>query len=176
MPQQQVLDYEVVALAYRAVQDCEQESEAFEHALSIADLRPREVLPSHNATGVAYVLGYAVAGPLSTLRGEIEWRRWRWRWLVQASAGRRSRCRSGYPAAAGLRGLFMSADANFEKLVRELFSFDTGDALTHLGLMLVYMWLIGGMLHEMLVAPLRPERPSRVRLNIVEVSVVLTAL
>ena len=39
-------DYEVVALAYRGEQDCEQESEAFEHALSIADLRPREVLPS----------------------------------------------------------------------------------------------------------------------------------
>jgi len=49
MPQQQVPDYEVVALAYRAVQDCEQESEAFEHALSIADLRPREVLPSHTS-------------------------------------------------------------------------------------------------------------------------------
>jgi len=48
MPQQQVLDYEVVARAYRGEQDCEQESDAFEHALSIADLRSREVLPSHN--------------------------------------------------------------------------------------------------------------------------------
>ena len=49
MPQQQVLDYEPVARAYRGEQDCEQEAEAFEHALSIADLRPREVLPSHTA-------------------------------------------------------------------------------------------------------------------------------
>ena len=31
----------------------------------------------------------------------------------------------------------------YESLVRALFSFDASDALTHLGLMVVYAWLIG---------------------------------
>src|SRR5207302_1053890 len=70
--------------------------------------------------------------------------------------------------------------ANFEKLIHNLFSFDVADIATHLLLMLVYAWLIGGTLHEMLIAPLRPrqwlERPTGLRLGILEVSVVLGAL
>ena len=130
------------------------------------------------ATGVAYMFGYAMAGLLPTLRGEIEWRRWRWLSNPALAAGRGVVL--SCPPLLVFGGLFMSADANFEKLVRDLFSFDTGDALRHLGLMLVYAWLIGGTLREMLIAPLRPrvwpERASRVQLKIVEVCVALTAL
>src|SRR5438105_10526827 len=130
------------------------------------------------ATGVAYMFGYAMAGLLPTLRGEIEWRRWSWLSNPALAAGRGVVL--SCPPLLVFGGLFMSADANFEKLVRDLFSFDTGDALRHLGLMLIYAWLIGGTLREMLIAPLRPrvwpERASRVQLKIVEVCVALTAL
>jgi hypothetical protein len=132
------------------------------------------------ATGIMYVVAYAFAGLLPTLGGEIEWRRWRWRWWSAPvfAAGR------GVVLAAPplliFGGLFMSADANFERLIHDLFSFDSGDIAKHLLLMLVYAWLIGGTLHEMLIAPLRPrqwlDRPVRLRLGIVEVSVVLGAL
>src|SRR5437762_2321823 len=135
---------------------------------------------SQYATGVAYVLGYAMVGLVPTLRGELDWRHWRWRWLSHPALAAGRGVVLAIPPLVVFGGLFMAADANFENLVRELFSFDTGDALTHVGLMVVYAWLIGGTLHEMLIAPLRPrlwsERPSRVRLNIVEVSVVLTAV
>jgi hypothetical protein len=135
---------------------------------------------SQYATGLAYVLGYAMAGLLPTLHGEIEWRRWRWRWWSTPVLAAGRGVVLAIPPLLVFGGLFMSADANFEKLVRELLNFNAADALIHLGLMLVYAWLIGGTLHEMLIAPLRPrvwlERPGGVRLNIVEVSVVLSAL
>src|SRR5438067_6116474 len=109
---------------------------------------------SQYATGVAYLVGYAMAGLLPTLRGEIEWRRWRWRWWSAPALAAGRGIVLAVPPLLIFGSLFVSADANFEKLVRQLFSFDAGDGLTHLGLMLVYAWLFGGTLHEMLVAPL----------------------
>ena len=44
--QQQVLSHEVLARAGAGQDRCEHEPEQFKHAQSIADLRPREVLPS----------------------------------------------------------------------------------------------------------------------------------
>jgi hypothetical protein len=77
-------------------------------------------------------------------------------------------------------GLFMAADADFEKLIRDAFEIDLRDVLGHLALSAVYAWLIGGTLHEMLLVPLRPrqwlDRPSRLALGSVEVSVMLGLL
>jgi hypothetical protein len=132
------------------------------------------------ATGITYVLAYAFAGLLPTLRGEIEWRRRRWRWWSAPAFAAGRGVVLAVPPLLIFGGLFMSADANFEKLIRDLFSFDTADIVKHLLLTLVYAWLIGGTLHEMLIAPLRPrqwlDRPTGLRLGIVEVSVVLAAL
>ncbi len=135
---------------------------------------------SQYATGILYVVAYATAGLLPTLRGEIEWRRGRWRWWSAPAAAAGRGVVLAVPPLLIFGGLFMSADANFEKLIHQVFSFDIAALATHLLLMLVYAWLIGGTLHEMLIAPLRPrqwlERPTGLRLGIVEVSVVLGAL
>jgi hypothetical protein len=135
---------------------------------------------SQYGIGIVYVIGHALAGLLPTLRGEIPWRRWRWRrWSDPAVAMGRGLVLA-LPPLLLFGGLFMAADANFEKLVRDLFSFDPSDVVVHLLLMAVYAWLIGGTLHEMLIAPLRPrqwlDRPSRLTLGIVEVTVVLGLL
>ena len=76
------------------------------------------------ATGIAYVLGYALAGLLPTLRGEIEWRRWRWRWWSDPALAAGRGLALAIPPLLLFGGLFMAADANFEKLVRDLFAFD----------------------------------------------------
>ena len=132
------------------------------------------------ATGIVYMLGYAVAGLFPTLRGEIEWKRWRWRWGAHPALAAGRGAVLAIPPLLIFGSLFMSADATFDRLVRDLFNFDADDALAHVLLMLVYAWLIGGTLHEMLIAPLRPrawlEHPARLRLGIVEVAVVLGAL
>ena len=61
MPQQQVLEHEILARA-NAGQDSRQEQpEQFKHVLSIADLRSREVLPPHN-TAMAYFCRYLYPG------------------------------------------------------------------------------------------------------------------
>ena len=48
MPQQQVLEHEILARACPSQDGREQQPQEFEHAPSIADLCSREVLPSHN--------------------------------------------------------------------------------------------------------------------------------
>jgi hypothetical protein len=130
--------------------------------------------------GVAYVLSYAIVGLLPTLRGEIHWRRWRWRWWSDPALATGRGVLLAVPPLVLFGALFMAADANFEKLVRETFDFDPLDVVVHVILMGVYAWLIGGTLHEMLIAPLRPrqwlDRPSGLRLGIVEMAVVLGLL
>ena len=132
------------------------------------------------AVGIVYVLGYALAGLLPTLRGEIVWRRWRWRWWSDPALATGRGLLLALPPLLLFGGLFMAADANFEKLVRQVFDFDPSDVVLHVLLMAAYAWLIGGTLHEMLIAPLRPrqwlDRPSRLSLGIVEVTVVLGLL
>jgi hypothetical protein len=71
----------------------------------------------------------------------------------------------------------MAADAHFETLVRSTFDWDGQDIALHLFLALVYAWLIGGSLREMLLAPLRPAAgPSRglaLHMGLVEVTILL---
>jgi hypothetical protein len=132
------------------------------------------------ATGILYVVGYALAGLLPTLRGEIVWRRLRWRWWSSPALATGRGLLLAVPPLLLFGGLFMAADANFEQLVRGVFAFDPSDVVLHFVLMGAYAWLIGGTLHEMLIAPLRPrqwlDQPSRLRLGIVEVTVVLGLL
>jgi len=49
MPQQQVLEHEILARANAGQDGREKQPEEFKHVLSFADLRSREVLPPHNA-------------------------------------------------------------------------------------------------------------------------------
>jgi Domain of unknown function (DUF4173) len=135
---------------------------------------------SQYALGIPYVVGYALAGLLPTLRGEIVWRRCRWRWWSDPALAAGRGLLRALPPALLFGGLFMAADASFEKLVRDVFAFDPADVILHVALMAVYAWLIGGTLHEMLVVPLRPrqwlDRSGRLSLGIVEVAVVLGLL
>jgi hypothetical protein len=128
------------------------------------------------ALGIAYVLAYAGVGLLPT-RGELVWRRWRWRWWSAPALAAGRGVVLAIPPLVVFGGLFMAADANFEKLVRNAFEVDLRDILGHLGLIGVCAWLIGGTLHEMLLVPLRPrhwlDRPSRLGLGSVEVSVIV---
>jgi hypothetical protein len=48
MTQEQVLDHEILARAYTGQDGREQQRDQFKHALSIADLRLRGVLPLHS--------------------------------------------------------------------------------------------------------------------------------
>ena len=48
MAEEQVLEHQIPVWARRGLHGCEQEPEKFEHTVSIADPRSREVLPPHN--------------------------------------------------------------------------------------------------------------------------------
>jgi hypothetical protein len=129
---------------------------------------------------VVYVVGYALMGLAPTLRGEIVWRKWRWRWWSEPALAAGRGLALAIPPLVVFGGLFMAADANFEKLIKDALLVDPRDALGHLALVGAYAWLIGGTLHEMLLVPLRPQqwldRPSRLALGSVEVSVILGLL
>jgi hypothetical protein len=131
------------------------------------------------ATGVAYMLGFAVVGLLPTLRTEVIWRHVPWRWwsdpLLAISRG----VLLAVPPLLVFGGLFVAADANFEHLVDRAFAFDPRDSLLHALLVVLYAWLVGGLLREMLLAPSRPRlyaASSRIRLGGLEVGVVLGLL
>src|SRR5437667_6143915 len=65
--QEQVLEDEVVARAHPGQDGREQQPEEFEHAFSIVDWRPSEVLPSHSGT----VRGRAVAAHELFVGGDL---------------------------------------------------------------------------------------------------------
>lgn len=130
------------------------------------------------ALGLLYVLGHAFAGLFPSLRHEIAWRRYRW-WSAPAIAVGRG-VALAIPPVLVFGGLFMAADADFESLVRNMFDWNGPDVVLHVALVVVYAWLIGGALHEMLISPLRPSAPMRrtlgPTLSVVEISVVLGML
>jgi hypothetical protein len=125
--------------------------------------------------GIVYLLGYALAGLLPTLRGELVWR---WRVAPAVAVGRG--LLFAIPPLVLFGALFMAADASFDHLVRTAFVIDARAFVVHLGLMATYAWLIGGTLHEMLVAPLRPRSwrgpDSRIALGGVEAITMLALL
>ena len=52
MAQELVLEHQILVWARHGLHCCEQESEKFEHSISIADLRSRQVLASHSASSL----------------------------------------------------------------------------------------------------------------------------
>jgi hypothetical protein len=134
---------------------------------------------SQYAFGVAYMVGYAGVGLIPTLRGEIVWRRVPWRWWSDPLLAIGRGVLLAVPPLVVFGGLFVAADANFEHLVDRALAFDPRDWLLHAVLVVVYAWLLGGTLREMLLGPSRP-RPdvasSRVRLGGLEIAVVLALL
>jgi hypothetical protein len=148
-------------------------------ALTARDGQLRRAGVSQYAQGVIYMLGHAAAGLLPTLRTELPWRSYRWAWWSNPALAVGRGVLLALPPLVLFGGLFVAADANFEKLVDDALAFDIGDMTAHTALIVVYAWLVGGTLREMLLGPLRskPEaRPSRVKLGVVEVAVVIALL
>jgi hypothetical protein len=127
--------------------------------------------------GTLYVVMYALAGLLPTLTREVPWRQ-------VATA------RVGGTALAATRGLAIAipplivfsvllaaADANFERLLADFLDVDMGEFMVRALLIATYAWLCGGVLREMLLAPLRPrvwsEVPRGLTIGAIELSIVL---
>ena len=126
--------------------------------------------------GVGYVIGYALAGLLPLLVGPHRWRSTA-RGLVGARVCGRARRAGRAAPAGGLCRLFASADADFERFLADLLDLDLRTTLVRLSLLLLYAWLLGGLLREMLLGPDRPREwtqpPSRLGIGAIELTVVL---
>lgn len=77
-------------------------------------------------------------------------------------------------------GLFMSADATFERLVDRAFSWDFGSIVTNLATIVACTWLIGGFLRRLFLAaeppPFVGPPTAPARVGTTEVAIVLGAL
>jgi hypothetical protein len=156
---------------------------AFATALGLALLtaragQVRRAGMTQYALGLLYVVGHALGGLLPVLQHEIGWRRYRW-WSAPALAVGRGMALA-LPPLLVFGGLFVAADSDFESLVRATFDWDARDLAVHLLLALVYAWLIGGSIREMLISPLRPSpqigRGVGLTAGLIEVSIVLGSL
>ena len=153
-------------------------------ALSLFAVRGRQ--DSLKLSGIVeYALGgfytgvCAVAGPVSAVIKDVEWR--------EFAGGR------GQSALAVIRGtviaaplllifgsLFVAADAVFEGLVRAVFDFDVTEELGHLLLAGFISWISAGILRLAFVGRepgwTSPDRPANLSLGPVEFGVVLGLL
>ena len=85
------------------------------------------------------------------------------------------------PLLAIFGGLFAAADANFEQLLRDVFSFDLDSLIRHAFLSGLWAWLAAGMLWLLFffshnTNPAQAVRPARFSLSIIEIGVVLGLL
>lgn len=133
-----------------------------------------------------YVLGgiYAgtltSAGPLPVAIGDVRWREvgpGRWREPV-LSVTRGALLAT--PLLLLFGGLFVAADAVFEKLVRDVFGFDVAEVVGHVSLIGLFAWISAGVLWVALLAPnpasLAFGRPRVISLGILEIGVILGLL
>jgi hypothetical protein len=130
--------------------------------------------------GTLYVAMFALAGLLPTLVREVEWRALlKGRWGGPALAATRGLVLA-VPPLVVFGSLFAAADANFQRLLDNLFHLDAADLLVRGLLIGTYAWLCGGVLREMLLAPTRPrlasEPPRKLSLGTIELSIVLGLL
>ena len=131
--------------------------------------------------GVAYTGLVALAGLYPLLRWDVRLRALGRGWWLGPSLATGRGVLLALPPLVIFGSLFMAADANFERLIQDTFgSFSLADGLLHIGLSVAYAWLVGGVVREMLLAPLRPRAwlsgPSRPRAGALEVGVMLTLL
>ena len=130
--------------------------------------------------GGIYTGALTSAGPLPVAARDVRWRevaRGRWRGPALAAT------RGVFIAAPLLLifgGLFVAADAVFEKLVVDFLGFDVAEVFGHLFLILFFAWITAGLLWVALLAS-NPEnltlrRPASLSLGIIELGVVLGLL
>lgn len=154
-------------------------------AISLAIWRGRE--GSLRRAGISdYMIGTTIAGALSsagplpvTVR-DIQWRevaRGRWRGPTLAVA---RGVLISTPLLLVFGGLFVAADAVFERLVLDFFGFDLADVLGHLALICALAWISCGALWAALLANspagLTLRRPDALSLGILEVGIVVGLL
>jgi len=158
---------------------------AFLIALSLAVLRGRS--GRLRLSGISeYVLGgiytgaISSAGPLPVAIRDVKWREVaRGRWKAPALAATRGVFIAA-PLLLVFGGLFVAADAVFEKLVVDFLGFDVAEVFGHLFLILLFAWVTAGLLWVALLAP-NPEsltfrRPDSLSLGIIELGIVLGLL
>ena len=135
---------------------------------------------SEYVLGGIYTGALTSAGPLPVAIRDVGWRevaRGRWRGPALAAT------RGVFIAAPLLLifgGLFVAADAVFEKLVVDFLGFDVVEVFGHLFLILFFAWITAGLLWISLLA-YNPEnltlrRPDSLSLGIIELGVVLGLL
>lgn len=154
-------------------------------AISLAIWRSREG-SLHRAGISEYMIGATVsgalssAGPLPVAVRDIQWREVApGRWQGPALAVTRGLLISA-PVLLVFGGLFVAADAVFERLVLDFFGFDLAEALGHLALICALAWISCGALWAALLAngfdSLTVRRPDAISLGILEVGIVVGLL
>ena len=111
--------------------------------------------------------------------GDIQWRqvsndRWYGRPLAVARG-----LTIALPLLLVFGGLFMSADAAFDNLVRSLFTWDLFDLVSHLILIGWFAWVVGGLLRLVMLkrwSGPTGELPGRGSVGIIEIGIVLGLL
>lgn len=154
-------------------------------AISLAIWRGRE--GSLRRAGISdYMIGATIAGalssagPLPVTARDIQWRevaRGRWRDPTLAVA---RGVLISTPLLLVFGGLFVAADAVFERLVLDFFGFDLAEVFGHLALICALAWISCGALWAALLAnsgtDLTVRRPDALSLGILEVGIVVGLL
>jgi hypothetical protein len=154
-------------------------------ALALASLRAwpgqlRIAAVTDYALTVSYTCVHALAGAIPLLRREIGWRSVpSGRWYGPALAATRGALLA-LPLLLLFGGLFVAADAGFERLVSRAVHWDGRTLLSHLTLTLVYAWIVAGLLRGVLQhgegnAQLA-RQPARPWLGKIEMAIVLGLL
>lgn len=134
---------------------------------------------SEHFLGGLYTGLCAVAGPIPALVKDVEWgrvARGRWQSALVATRG----VLIAAPLVLVFGGLFVAADATFERLVRGAFDFDLTEILGHLLLAGFVAWISAGFLRldsfgsEPYWA--LPDRPDGISLGIGEIGIALGIL
>ena len=158
---------------------------AFLIAVSLAVLRGRSgrlrlAGISEYVLGGIYTGALSSAGPLPVAMRDIRWREVaRGGWRDPALAATRGVFIAA-PLLLVFGGLFVAADAVFEKLVVDFLGFDVAEVFGHLVLILLLTWVTAGLLWVALMAR-NPEslsfgRPDSLSLGIIELGIVLGLL
>ncbi len=133
-------------------------------------------------TGLALLMTglNALFGPFLLLLSDIQWKEIpRTGWTRHGAAIGRGLL-IALPLLLLFGGLFMAADASFERLVRRLFHLDLDALIWHGILITGFAWIVGGFLRQTLLREETPPsdlpRPQIVSLGAVEIGIVLGML
>jgi len=140
-------------------------------SLGLAALRTwpgqlRVAAPADYALTVCYACIHAMAGAYPLLFQDVRWRdvpaR---RWHGPALAAARGAL-IALPLLLLFGGLFVAADATFERLVTDAFHWDAGTLLGHLYVFALYTWVSGGLLRGVLLENPPDATPAPRRLQL----------